>query len=440
MILFDEFDTLYGDVLFFVLGELRRYYALRPTQFPSSIVLCGMRDLRDYKAEDGEAAVGSSSPFNIKDRSIRTRSLSREQVAALFDQHTAETGQQFEDEAIDQLMYWTAGQPWLVNRIGRGLCFDAGGVLDRTVPVVATDVDVVADFICQSRETHIDSLGERLRERRVKNVVAPIVTGDDSFLDSRWDAEYATDLGLVTRGADGKLTFANPIYASVVTRYMAEPTLARTLQVSIPAREDYLRKDGSLDEAKLICRFTNFCRNQHYPDALKRATKAADASQDVLDAAEQLLREAHYHVTLAAFLDRIANGGGRVSREAFFGSGRLDLLVEIPRHSEAVNVDTAPVARTLIEVKMAKAENEFAPVRLKANIAQAKSYAARAARGGNVEVVLIIFDARRSNKKQSQLEKEQFEAVEDGSALWAKTEQGVKCYVVDVGSFDSHVA
>ena len=56
---------------------------------PHSVVLCGMRDMRDYRM----GAAGS--PFNIVAESLRLGDFSREETVALLGQHTTATGQAF---------------------------------------------------------------------------------------------------------------------------------------------------------------------------------------------------------------------------------------------------------------------------------------------------------------------------------------------------------
>ena len=48
VLLIDEIDTLVGDTLISVLRQLRAGYVNRPAAFPQSVVLCGVRDVRDY--------------------------------------------------------------------------------------------------------------------------------------------------------------------------------------------------------------------------------------------------------------------------------------------------------------------------------------------------------------------------------------------------------
>ena len=59
VLLIDEIDTLRGDPLLSTLRQLRGGYPMRPEAFPQSVVLCGLRDVRDYRIRS------TSSPFNI---------------------------------------------------------------------------------------------------------------------------------------------------------------------------------------------------------------------------------------------------------------------------------------------------------------------------------------------------------------------------------------
>ena len=49
VVLIDEIDTLIGDTLVSVLRQLRAGYDQRPERYPQSVVLCGVRDVRDYR-------------------------------------------------------------------------------------------------------------------------------------------------------------------------------------------------------------------------------------------------------------------------------------------------------------------------------------------------------------------------------------------------------
>lgn len=73
VLLVDEFDTMIGDSLISVLRQLRAGYELRPKRFPQSVILCGVRDVRDYRifsVRDQNYTSGGSA-FNIKAESLR---------------------------------------------------------------------------------------------------------------------------------------------------------------------------------------------------------------------------------------------------------------------------------------------------------------------------------------------------------------------------------
>jgi hypothetical protein len=50
VLFFDEIDALRGESLNTVLAQLRDGFRPRPRSFPASVALCGLRDVRDYRA------------------------------------------------------------------------------------------------------------------------------------------------------------------------------------------------------------------------------------------------------------------------------------------------------------------------------------------------------------------------------------------------------
>ena len=73
VLLVDEIDALVGDTLLAVLRQLRAGYVRRPRGFPQSVVLCGVRDVRDYRIHSRaeKAIIAGGSAFNVKARSLR---------------------------------------------------------------------------------------------------------------------------------------------------------------------------------------------------------------------------------------------------------------------------------------------------------------------------------------------------------------------------------
>ena len=75
VLLLDEVDALIGDTLVSLLRQLRAGYPQRPANFPQTVVLCGVRDLRDYRIHTRSEAspITGGSAFNIKAESQAAR-------------------------------------------------------------------------------------------------------------------------------------------------------------------------------------------------------------------------------------------------------------------------------------------------------------------------------------------------------------------------------
>lgn len=86
ILLLDEIDALVGDTLVAVLRQLRAGYMKRPRRFPQSIILCGVRDVRDYRIHSSrtQAIITGGSAFNVKAESLRMEDLSSHEVEALY--------------------------------------------------------------------------------------------------------------------------------------------------------------------------------------------------------------------------------------------------------------------------------------------------------------------------------------------------------------------
>ncbi len=301
VLLIDEIDTLTGDSLLSVLQQLRSGYPNRPERFPQSIVLCGLRDVRDYRMG------ASGSPFNIAAKSLRLGDFSRDETLALLNQHTAETGQPFLPEAQEAVWTQTRGQPWLVNALAYGACFENKALRnDRSRPVTAADVAAVREDLILQRVTHLDYLADKLREERVRRVIEPLLTGGERRASAR-DVEYTRDLGLIARDAPARV--ANPIYAEVIPRELTWVAQDELDQDAAP----FAQADGRLNVALLLEEFQSFFRrhSEHWRNRFA-------------------YEEAWPQLLLQAFLQRVVNGGGRIEREYALGSGRVDLLIVWP--------------------------------------------------------------------------------------------------------------
>ncbi len=310
VLLIDEIDALVGDSLLSVLRQLRAGYHLRPGGFPQSVVLCGVRDVRDYRIHSSSAntIVTGGSAFNVKAKSLRLGDFCRDEVRALLGQHAAETGQAFSEEALEAVWTQTRGQPWLVNALAYETCFEGEGGADRSRRIEEADVMDAREALILRRDTHLDQLADKLQEERVRRVVEPLLAGGGKRESGSRDLEYVRDLGLVAQSPPVRI--ANPIYAEVVPR-----ELAWIAQEEVPHDPAwYVSESGELALEKLLGAFQEFFRahSEHWVERFQ-------------------YKEAGPQLLLQAFLQRIVNSGGRIEREYGLGRGRTDLLVLWPR-------------------------------------------------------------------------------------------------------------
>ena len=309
VLLIDEIDALIGDALLSVLRQLRAGYDLRPEGFPQSVVLCGVRDVRDYRIHSTAAnsTIAGGSAFNIKAQSLRLGDFSQDEVQALLAQHTDETGQVFTPDALATIWTQTQGQPWLVNALADQTCF-RDGAADRHDPITAATIVEAQEHLILRRETHLDQLADKLQEERVRRTVEPLLSGAEKSEFSTRDLEYVRDLGLIAQS--DPLRIANPIYAEIVPRELTYATQSGLIEDAAW----YIHADGNLDVAKLLTAFQTFFR-EHSEHWVKRF--------QYQEAGPQLL--------LQAFLQRIVNSGGRIEREYGLGRKRTDLLIVWPQ-------------------------------------------------------------------------------------------------------------
>ncbi len=364
VVLIDEVDSLVGDTLISLLRQLRAGYTRRPQRFPQSVILCGVRDVRDYRIHSSreKAIITGGSAFNIKAASLRLGDFSHDEMERLYRCHTEETGQTFAPEALELIWEFSEGQPWLVNALGYEVCFKMKEKMDRPISITSEMVHQAKENLILRRETHIDQLVDKLQEERVQRVIEPILTGMGPPKDySTDDLMYVQDLGLIK--TEGNIRIANRLYQEVIPReltYVTQRTISHQTQW-------YVRQeDGSLDMHKLLTAFQDFFR--------KHSESWTERFQ---------YKEAGPQLLMQAFLARILNGGGRIEREYGLGKKRTDLLVVWPYQDG--------VQEVVIELKIRYGDLEKT---IRNGLKQTWNYMDKC---GTEQGHLIIFD--RSKKK-----------------------------------------
>ena len=335
VLIIDEIDALVGDSLVSVLRQIRSGYDDRPKSFPQTIILCGVRDVRDYRIVlSNQDIVTGGSAFNIKAKSLCLGNFTKKEIRELYMQHTRETGQQWDEDCFPMVWEATEGQPWLVNALANEVTWEMSENRDRSVTITADMMYRAQEQIIYRRDTHIDILIDKLKEPRVKRVIEPILSNEDEPDESRMsdeDIQYVKDMGLVVKERGMPLRVSNAIYREIIPRELTASTQQQLLQQP----QWYQNDDHSINMEKLLLDFQQFFRQN------------ADSwigKFDYAEAGPQLL--------LQAFLQRIVNGGGYIDREYGLGRKRTDLLIRKP----LTDGYGGPVQRIVLELKIKRGD------------------------------------------------------------------------------------
>jgi len=163
----------------------------------------------------------------------------------------------------------------------------------------------------------------------VARILEPILLGESPPDDVLDDLDSAMDLGLIARSERGWEP-ANPLYREVLVR-----ALTRVRQDSLPVPWwPWQTDDGRLDMPALIDAFVKWWRR--HGDLL-------------IDQSNAGWRQAAAHLAFMGFLQRVVNGGGRVTREYASGRGRLDLLVEYGPDRFVIELKRVPPAHVSLD-------------------------------------------------------------------------------------------
>jgi hypothetical protein len=310
LILFiDEIDALYDDVLISILRQLRNGFQLRPKSFPASIALVGLRDVRDYKerVRDNERSIGSGSPFNIKAKSFNLQNFSKQEITDLYKQYTSETGQVLPDEVLDLIYEYTSGQPWLTNALALEIT-DEILKKDYSKEITPEIARQAKENLILRRDTHLDSLMDKLQDERVKPIISSIISGTYQQSDSyNNDLQYCIDLGIVSETPFG-IKISNKIYSEIIPRVLNKQIQDQMIAMISPV--PFIIK-GKLQMEYLLKEFQVFYR-ENAESWIERFN----------------YKEAGHQLLLMAFLQRILNGGGQINREMAVGRGRTDLVID----------------------------------------------------------------------------------------------------------------
>jgi len=391
VLLIDEVDALVGDTLISLLRQIRDGYTQRPQSFPQSIVLCGVRDVRDYRIHTAhQEIITGGTAFNIKAESLRLGNFSQQETEALWKLHETETGQLFDAAIWPELWQDTMGQPWLVNALAHECTWEDREARNRSVPITLERYKAARERLIQSRATHLDQLTDKLSEERVKSVILALLAGETAMDNvPSDDQQYVEDLGLIR--SRPQLTIANRIYREVIPRELTWVTQSRITH----HQPSYLTAQRRIDMSKLLSAFQQFFREH---------SDAWLAGFNYREAGPQLL--------LQAFLQRIINGGGRINREYGLGTKRTDLFLEWP--IDEAQGYLGPMQRVVIECKLLRPGRTLESTIAK-GLCQTAEYADRC---GADEAHLIIFDRQPGKDWTTRIWQRQASEANHSIQIW----------------------
>ena len=125
-------------------------------------------------------------------------------VRNLYAQYTEETNQPFTEEAVKKVYQETAGQPWLVNRLGAILTLDIKPETINTID--EQDVEKAMQLLLKEKNDHFDNLYEKAK--LYKETFVEIVFDHIEYNQYDEEQSWLEQYGLI-KNIDGYAVVAN---------------------------------------------------------------------------------------------------------------------------------------------------------------------------------------------------------------------------------------
>ena len=298
VIFIDEFDGIPIDELenfLTTLRELYQRYKKRTVKDLYSVGIVGIRNIT-------KLIVGGVSPFNIADQ-VKLPPFTLKNVRDLYAQYTKETNQPFTEDAVKKVFNETAGQPWLVNRIGTILTINIKP--ETTAPITEEDVEKAIDILLYEENSHFDNITEKAKQ--YKETFIDIVFDGVEYIPGDDEQSLLLTHGLIK--AEGKnIKVSNPIYKKRFTKTFFRESGA-IVDVSV---KGYFRPDGLLNMGAVLSDFEEYI--------IQIGVSAFYKSQKPYERTGQFL--------LTAWLYQFVEGKkGELRYEVPSGLGRMDILL-----------------------------------------------------------------------------------------------------------------
>ena len=231
VIFIDEFDGIpIGELenFLFTLRELYQKYKKQKDKALYSVGLVGIRNIT-------KLIVGGVSPFNIADQ-VRLPPFSLKNVSDFYAQYTKETNQPFTEDSVQKIYEETAGQPWLVNRLGTILTVDIKP--ETTEPITVDDVNEAVEILLYEENSHFDNITEKAKQ--YKETFIDVVFNGVEYIPGDEEQSLLLTHGLI-KAKGSSLNVSNPIYKKRFTRAFFRDVIKN---VNTSSRKYYLANDN----------------------------------------------------------------------------------------------------------------------------------------------------------------------------------------------------
>ena len=298
VIFIDEFDGIPIDELENFLTTLRELYQRYKKQTDKALYSIGLVGIRNIT----KLIVGGVSPFNIADQ-VKLPPFTLKNVRDLYAQYTKETNQPFTDEAVKKVFDETAGQPWLVNRLGTILTINIKP--ETTNQITAQDVEKGIKLLLKERNSHFDNLLEKAK--LYKETFIRIIFNGVGYNPDDEDQSWLEQYGLINE-KDNKAVVANTIYK----RRFLKTFFQESGAIADTSYNAYFTSDGFLNMEAILSDFEEYI--------IQIGVNAFYKSQKPYEKTGQFL--------LTAWLYQFVEGGkGELRYEMPSGLGRIDILL-----------------------------------------------------------------------------------------------------------------
>jgi hypothetical protein len=244
VIFIDEFDGIPRDELENFLTTLRELYQENKAREDKALFSVGLVGIRNIT----KLIVGGVSPFNIADQ-VGLPPFSLKNVRDLYAQYTEETNQPFADEAVEAVYTETAGQPWLVNRLGTILTVEIKP--ETTETITQEDVAEAVEILLYEENSHFDNISEKAKQ--YKETFMDVVFNGVEYIPGDEEQSLLLTHGLIK--AEGKaIRVSNPIYKKRFTK-----TFFREARATVDIdNKGYFTADGFLKMEAIISDFEEY--------------------------------------------------------------------------------------------------------------------------------------------------------------------------------------